>query len=241
MPNPYPSLQKILAQTRVKVGDLPLQGLANPAFGLGVGLTVLTLILAAPAFFFPSWKALAAPGVLWIYAASLVSMAVAAGLFVLGLVINLLRASHVRAEQFDQQHAAEQDLADLLARTYSREALEPTINRLQLEIEMIENTKAAITAMGALVGSLTPLAALMVPLSAVALKPDDLVKWVLAAAGAGGAISLVLTLRFKDHLTRARHVLQRAQQHVPAGSLPEPAGTAQERPASLATGTAVAP
>lgn len=214
MESHYPSLREILARTRLKVPDLPGQKWANRLLGVGIALTLLTFVLAGPAFFSPAWKAFVVKFVIWVYGASLLFNGAAVFLLVASLAVGLLRAADIQAGQFDQQHVDEQALAASLAATHAQQPLERTAARLQLEIDLIENTKALAAALGGLVGSLTPVAALLVRQGALTWKPEDL---ALLPAALGVAVGLILTLRFRDHLVRARHVVQEALLKLPAG------------------------
>jgi hypothetical protein len=215
MSTPYPSFHQIIARTRLKAVGFPLQNASTVVMGVAVGLTIATLLVSGVALIHEGWRPVLRLVALWIYLGSIFGFGLWLLLFLLGAFVSLLSASQIGARQFDQRHALEQELADQVARDYPREMIARTLRRLQLEIDFTENHKAMMAAVGAVVGSLVPLAANL-PENPLKVQVDDTLKLAIATAGVGGAVVLLFVIRFKTHMGRARHVLQEAEQRLGA-------------------------
>jgi hypothetical protein len=215
MSAPYPSFDQIIARTRLKAAGFPLQNASTVVMGAAVALTVVTLLISGVAFVQEEWRPVLRPLALKIYLGSVLGFGLWFVLFLLGAFISLLSASQIGARQFDQRHALEQELADHVARDYTRDMIARTLRRLQLEIDLAENHKTMMAAVGAVLGSLVPLAANL-PENPLKVQVDDTLKLAIATAGVGGALALMFIIRFKTHMGRAKHVLQEAEQRLGA-------------------------
>jgi hypothetical protein len=220
MSTPYPSFHQIIARTRLKAVGFPLQGVSTIVMSVAVGLTIVTLLISGVALIHEGWRPVLRLVALWIYLGSIFGFGLWLLLFLLGAFISLLSASQIGARQFDQRHALEQDLADHVARDYTRDMIARTLRRLQLEIDLTENHKAMVAAGGAVLGSLVPLAANL-PENPLKVQVDDTLKLAIATAGIGGALALMFIMRFKTHMGRAKHVLQEAEQRLGAAAGPD--------------------
>lgn len=209
---PYPAFRDILAGTRVKADDLPFQRIAGWAMALGIGLSLFAVAILSPALFIPGWPTRVKDLVTWTYGPGILLTAISLSLVVLGLLVTLLQASHVRAGHFDKQHVAEQALAADLAERHTPSALENVANRLQLEINMIDDAKTGVAAVGAISGAATSTLTVILPKGGLLLASGDLnnlILVVVSAAVCGGSL-LFFTYRFREHLTRANHVVHEA-------------------------------